>query len=175
MQFKQRILAIVALCVFTLSSPVAFAEVKIAVVDVQRAILSSEGAKRLMAQIQQEFKTDEDEIKKIQTEAAALLQRAQKDAEVMSESEKRRVQQEIESKNDDFVYLRQKLQKEITARQTELFSGTEAKVQKAIEELVLENDYDMILPRAAALYVGDLYDITRKVTEALNELDKPAN
>jgi Skp family chaperone for outer membrane proteins len=56
-----------------------------------------------------------------------------------------------------------------------LFSGTEAKVQKAIEELVLENDYDMILPRAAALYVGDLYDITRKVTEALNELDNKTN
>ena len=69
---------------------------------------------------------------------------------------------------------RQKLQKEISIRQAELFSGTEAKVQKAIEELVLKNDYDVILPRAAALYVGDLYDITRKITEALNNLDKPS-
>jgi len=172
--FKQRILAILVACVFAFASPVTFAEVKIAVVDVQRAILSSEEAKRLMAQIKDEFKSDEDQIRKIQTEAAALLQRAQKDQDVMSEAEKRRIQQEIESKNNDFVYLRQKYQREISARQVELFSGTEAKVQKAIEELVLENDYDMILPRAAALYVGDLYDITRKVTEALNELDKPA-
>ncbi|MBC8475761.1 MAG: hypothetical protein H8D52_00270, partial [Gammaproteobacteria bacterium] len=53
------------------------------------------------------------------------------------------------------------------------FAGTEVKVRKAIEELVLENDYDMILPRAAALYVGELYDVTRKVTEKLNEMDKP--
>ena len=43
--------------------------------------------------------------------------------------------------------------------------------RKAIEELVLENDYDMILPRGAALYVGDLYDVTRKVTEKLNEMN----
>ncbi len=172
---KQGIAVILAICVCMLSSPVAFAEVKIAVVDVQRAILSSVEAKKLLGQIQQEFKNDEDAIKVIQRDAAALLERAQKDADVMSDAEKRRIQSEIESKNNDFVYLRQKLQKEITARQTELFSGTEAKVQKAIEELVLENDYDMILPRAAALYVGDLYDITRKVTEKLNELDKPAN
>ena len=172
MQIKQRILAVIAICVLTLTAPFAFAEVKIAVVDVQRAILNSEEAKRLMAQIQQEFRTDEDEIRKIQTDAAALLEKAQKDAEVMSDAEKRRVQSEIESKNNDFVYLRQKLQKEISARQAELFSGTEAKVQKAIEELVLKNDYDVILPRAAALYVGDLYDITRKVTEVLNDLDK---
>ncbi len=172
MQIKQRMVAIVAVCMFALASPLAFAEVKLAVVDVQRAILSSEEAKRLLAQIQEEFKADEDEIRKIQTAAAALLERAQKDAEVMSDTEKRRVQQEIESKNNDFVYLRQKLQKEINARQTELFAGTEVKVQKAIEDLVLENDYDVILPRNAALYAGDLYDITRKVTEKLNQLDK---
>lgn len=174
MQIKQRLLSILAVFVFAFASPVAFAEVKIAVVDVQRAILNSEEAKRLMAQIQREFKTDEDEIRKIQTDAAALLEKAQKDGDVMSETEKRRIQQEIESKNNDFVYLRQKLQKEINTRQTELFSGTEAKVQRVIEDLVLKNDYDLILPRAAALWVGKLYDITSKVTEALNALDKPA-
>jgi outer membrane protein len=171
---KKNITAILAICLCALVTPVAFAEVKIAVVDVQRAILSSEEAKTLLAQIQQEFSTDEDAIKVIQRDAAALLERAQKDADVMSDAEKRRIQTEIESKNNDFVYLRQKLQKEITARQAELFAGTEAKVQKAIEEMVLANDYDLILPRAAALYVGNLYDITRKVTEKLNELDKPA-
>ena len=111
MQFKQRITAILAICVFALASPMAFAEVKLAVVDVQRAILSSEEAKRLLAQIQQEFQTDEDQIKTIQRDAAALLERAQKDAEVMSEAEKRRIQAEIESKNKEGGYVRQKLQK----------------------------------------------------------------
>ena len=149
----------------------AQAEMKIAVVDVDRAVAGSEAAQKLLRQLQVEFKTDEDTIKKIQTEAAELLQKMQKDADVMSDDEKRRVQQEIESLNNDFVYQRQKLQKEVAARQNELFSGTEVKVRKAIEELVLESDYDMILPRAAALYVGDLYDVTRKVTEKLNQTE----
>ena len=172
MQIKQRIWAVLAISVLVCVSPIAFAEVKIAVVDVQRAILNSEEAKRLLVQIQEEFRTDENKIGSIQTNAAALLERLQKDADVMSEDEKRRIQQEIESYNNDFVYERQKLQKAINTRQTELFSGTEAKIQRAIEDLVLKNDYDMILPRGAALYVGDLYDITRKVTEKLNEMDK---
>ena len=171
MQTKQRIWAVLAISVFAFVSPIAFAEVKIAVVDVQRAILNSEEAKRLLVQIQEEFRTDENKISAIQANAAALLERLQKDADVMSEDEKRRIQQEIESYNNDFVYERQKLQKAINTRQTELFSGTEAKIQRAIEDLVLKNDYDMILPRGAALYVGDLYDITRKVTEKLNEMD----
>ena len=54
-QIKQRIRAIiltVAAAVIGLAAPNVLAEVKIAVVDVQAAILNSEEAKRLMAQIQ---------------------------------------------------------------------------------------------------------------------------
>ena len=162
----------ISLCFGLFGSAAAVAEIKLAFVDVDRAVASSESAQKLLQQLQQEFSADEDTIKTIQTEAAALLQKMQKDSEVMSEDEKRRVQQEIESLNNDFVYQRQKLQKEVAARQQELFAGTDSKVRQAIEDLVRENDYDMILPRAAALYVGDLYDVTRKVTEKLNEMDR---
>ncbi|XOV90002.1 MAG: OmpH family outer membrane protein [Pseudomonadota bacterium] len=170
MQIRQYALTILAAFTF-LASPAALAEIKVAVVDVQAAILNSEEAKRLLAQIQNEFKGDEDNIRKIQSEAATILERLQKDAEVISEAEKRRLQQQIESLNNDFVYQRQRLQRQIEERQQELFAGIDQKVQKAIEDLVLKEDYDMILPRQAALYVGDLYNITRKVTEKLNELD----
>lgn len=154
-----------------LSVPVS-ADVKIAVVDVQSAILNSEQAKVYMAQIQQEFKKEEDEIRALQTSATALLERMQKDGDVMSEPEKRKLQQQIEDKNNDFVYLRKKLQRQIDDRQKELFTGIDQKVQQAIEELVKSEDFDLIIPRQAALYVSDLYDITRKVTEKLNTLDK---
>jgi len=173
-QMKQRILANAVATMMTLllalAAPTAFAEVKIAVVDVQAAILNSEEAKRLLKQIQEEFKDEEEKIRLIQTDAAVLYERLQKDSEVMSDAEKRRVQQQIESKNNDFVYNRQKLQRLIEERQQELFTGVDEKVQKAIEMLVKTDDYDLIIPRQAALYVGDLYNITRKVTEKLNEL-----
>ncbi|MDP4765191.1 MAG: OmpH family outer membrane protein [Pseudomonadales bacterium] len=157
------------------AAPAAVAEVKIAVVDVQAAILNSEEAKRLLAQIQEEFKDEEEKIRNIQTEAAVLFERMQKDAEVMSEAEKRRVQQQIESKNNDFVYNRQKLQRLIEERQQELFAGIDQKVQSAIEELVKSDDYDLIVPRQAALYVSEIYNITRKVTEKLNQMSARKN
>jgi len=166
-RFTLTVLAALLAC----AAPLAGAEVKVAVVDVQTAILQSEEAKRLLAQIQEEFAEEEEEIRSIQSEASKILERMQKDSEVMSDAEKRRLQQQIESLNNDFVYQRQKLQKQIEARQQELFSGIDQRVQKAIEDLVMTEDYDLILPRQSALYVGDLYNITRKVTEKLNELD----
>lgn len=173
MQKIHRVLLILAIGVAGLMSATAWAEVKIAFVDVQRAILSSEQAKAYMQQIQDETKSEQDEIRNLQTDAAALLERLQKDAEVMSDPEKRKLQQQIEDKNNDYRYLAQKLQKQIEERQGELFAGIDVKVQKAIEELVLSDDYDVIFRREAALYVGPLYDISRKLTEKLNSLDKP--
>ena len=140
MPIKQSILAILAISVLTFTSSFASAEVKIAVVDVQNAILQSEEAKRLLTQIQEEFKGEEDEIRKIQSEAAALLERMNKDADVMSDAEKRRLQQQIESMNNDFVYLRQKLQRQIEERQKELFTGIDSKIQKAIDEYKVRED-----------------------------------
>ena len=159
----------------TLISSSVLAEVKVAFVDVQRAILSSEQAKKLQAQIGEEFKDEEAEIRQVSSDATALMQRLQKDSEVMSDSEKMKLSKQIEEKENDFTYLRQKLQNKIQNRQNELFSGTEVRLQKAIEDLVMSDDYDIILPRNAALYVGDLYDITRKVTEKLNEMDGSEN
>ena len=121
MRLAKNILSIVVLGLGVIASTTAIAEVKLAFVDVDRAVASSEAAKELLTQLQGEFSTDEDTIKSIQTDAAVLLQRLQKDGEVMSEDEKRRLQQEIESLNNDFVYQRQKLQKEVAARQGELF------------------------------------------------------
>ena len=75
MQIKQSILvntfrAILAssALMMVFAAPAAVAEVKIAVVDVQAAILNSEEAKRLLAQIQEEFKDEEEKIRNIQTE-----------------------------------------------------------------------------------------------------------
>jgi outer membrane protein len=171
---KNRILSLLAIAVLAVTSSTAFAEVKIAIVDVQSAILQSEEAKRLLKQIQEEFKSEEDKIRELQSEATVIVEKFQKDAEVMSDAEKVRLQKQIESKNNDFVFFRQKLQRAIEERQKELFAGVDAKVQKAIEDLVLTEDYDLILPRQAALYVGDLYNITRKVTEKLNQIDAKA-
>lgn len=173
MHSKQPILATVAIFILALAAPAVFAETKIGVVDVQSAILQSEEAKRLLKQIQDEFKDEESEIRAVQSERVALYERLQKDNEVMSASEKRRLQQQIESKTNDLTYLSQKVQRQIEARQQELFQGIDSKVQKAIEELVLEDDYDLIFHRSHVLWAGDLYDLTRKITEKLNLLNPP--
>jgi len=170
---RRSIQTVAASMLMILVAQSALAEVKLAFVDVQRAILSTEEAKRIQTQVAEEFKEEQAELRQISTDAAALMQRAQKDAEVMSQAEKARINQELSEKDEEFKFRGERLQRQVNARQGELFEGMDQKLQKAIEDLVLSEDYDIILPRNSALYVGELYDITRKVTEKLNDLDKP--
>ena len=113
-------------------------------------------------------------LRKIQSDAAALLERAQKNSDVMSDQEKRKLQNEIQSKNSDFEYLRNKLQKEVQERRNELFAPVDQEVQQAIEDLVRENHYDLVIPAQATLYINPVYDVTNKITEKLNKYDAAA-
>ena len=174
MQITRPTLGILAALAMVLGSSPALAEMKVAVVDVQAAIANSDQAKRLVAQLQSEFKDQQDQIRKIQSDAAALLERAQKNSDVMSDLEKRKLQNEIQSKNSDFEYLRQKLQNQVEQRRNEMFAPVNKEVQQAIEDLVRENDYDLVVPAQATLYINPVYDVTNKVTEKLNQYDAAA-
>jgi len=168
----RQILTLLFLAATVFYTQAALAEVKIAVVDRQTAILQSEEAKKLLRQIEEEFKDKQQKVRDMEAERTALLERAQKDGEVMSPSEQGKLQSDIESLSSDLSYWSQKYQKEIVDRQRELLAGFNKKLQTAIEELVLSEDYDMVINREAAFYVGELYDITRKTTEKLNAMDK---
>ena len=174
MQKNRQILTLLFLTAAICFTNVVSAEVKIAVVDRQAAILQSEEAKRLLAQIEEEFKAEQKEIRDIEAERNAIVEKAQKDGDVMSQQEQRKLQRQIESIANDLNYKSQKYQKEIVERQRELLAGFNQKLQDAIQEIVLNDDFDMVLNREAAFYVSELYDITRKTTEKLNAMSKKA-
>lgn len=166
----QQMLTFLLLTATVCSALPALAEIKVAVVDSQKAILQSAEAKRLLQQLEDEFKDEQKEIRNIDAERTALLEKARKDGEVMSPQEQIKMRRQIESISNDLSYKTQKYQKEIVDRQRELLSGFSQKLQDAVREIVLSDDYDMVINREAVFYVGELYDITRKTTEKLNVL-----
>ena len=153
-------------------SSVAHAELKVAVLDTQRAIVGSEEAQGLIAQLEQEFKAKESDVGTLRDEIVALNERLQKDGEVMSDAEKRRVGKEIEDKRIDYQFQVNKLQKELNDRQQELFRELVPKVDAVLKDLIELEGYDMVMERSTLRWVNSKHDITRKVTEKLNERSK---
>ena len=160
-------LALFGLCLG--AAVLASAELKIAVLDTQRALVSSEEAKALLKQAQADLKKEEDEVNTLGEEIQQLQERLQTDGEVMGPTERRRVEKGIEDKRLDYQFKVNKLQKALEDRRQDLLQVMVPKVDAVLKDLIELEGYDLILERANLRYVNTKHDITRRVTEKLNQ------
>ncbi len=151
------------------AAAMAAAELKIAVLDTQRALVSSEEAKALLEQAQSELKKEEEEVNALGAEIQALQEKLQTDGEVMSPTEQRKAQKDIEDKRIDYEFLVNKLQKALQDRRQDLLQVMVPKVDAVLKDLIELEGYDLIMERANLRYVNPKHDITRRVTEKLNQ------
>ncbi len=147
----------------------AAAELKIAVLDTQRALVESEEAQALLQQAATELQTEEAEVQKLGEEIRAIQEKLQTDGEVMSATEQRKLQKDIEDKQIDYQFRVNKLQKEVNDRRQELLQQMVPKIDVVLKDLIELEGYDLIMERGSLRYVNSKHDITRKVTEKLNE------
>jgi outer membrane protein len=148
---------------------VAMAELKIAVLDMQRAILESNEAVAFIKQVQKEVAPDAEKVKKIEASAKKLQDQLAKDGAIMSESEKKKLTESIEEKLVNYKYLVGKLQNTQKQKQQELLRLMNPKVETAVKTLLAENKYDLVLQRQALVFSNAELDITAKLTEMLNK------
>ncbi|MFW6041371.1 MAG: OmpH family outer membrane protein [Guyparkeria sp.] len=151
------------------------AELKIAVLDTQRALLASEEAQELMNNSQTDLQDEQQEVNELGQEIMALQEQLQTDADVMSSAEQRRRQKEIEDKKMDYQFLANKLQKAVQDRRESLMQQMAPKIDAVLQDLIEVEGYDVIMQRGSLLYANSKHDITRKVTEKLNERHDAAN
>jgi outer membrane protein len=147
----------------------AVAEVKIAVINIQRAIGESEEAKVLLQKLEADLTPEQDAIRSLNTQISAMQEKFVKDSEVMSEAEKRRQQKEIEDKQIDYQFRVNKLQKAAQDRQQDILGQMAPKVDAVLRDLIELEKYDLIVNRQNVLYVDNKLDITSRVTELLNQ------
>jgi len=171
-QYKRGILAVVASFILAVSSSTAFAESKIGVSDAQRAILQSALGKQGMEQINGAFVEQEEQLKEMQKEITTLLEKLKKDTELMSDQEFQSLLQEISVRRARMGQLVEQVQ-QVRLQQTDrLIQSLTARYQEAVEALVLSDKYDLILPSQSVHYRHELYDVTAKITEKMNALEK---
>ncbi len=165
MSSKIRVLAFF-LCL--LLSAGAYAEIKIAVLNVQRAVAESTEAQDELAKIQEELTATQAEIQRMNAEMVALQERLVRDGDVMSSTDARRLQRELEDKQMDYEFRVNRFQKEVNDRQQEVINMMMPKIDAALGDLIEQEGYDLILHRQNVLYVDGAHDITSRVAERLN-------
>lgn len=148
----------------------ALAAGKIAVVDIQRAIIDTEVAKERLASLREEadFKGDMEEVEEIKKEGQALVEKLQKDGPVMSSDQQAALQKKIQEKQADLEHIARKLQAKEQEVLQEIIMQRQEQTKKVINELIQSEGIGLLLDKRAAIHAEPGFDITAKVTSQLN-------
>ena len=147
----------------------------VAVADSQAAIMSTDYAKKTFEKLNKDLEPQRNRLDQLRKELAAIEEKFQKNASIMSAKEKTDLQTQARQKMEEFQNLAQALQKRAQDVQQEMVQKMLPKMEEAVEEIRKASNIDIIIERKNVIWAEPATDITKKITEKLNTaMAKPA-
>lgn len=167
------LIKVLAIAGLVLASGAALAQQPvIGVVNLEQALFNSQAAQELQAIIQDEFRDDQQRAERLNTELRELVERAQRDESIMSESEKRKISSDAQEKQVQLQMISERVQGALQERNQGFIDSMRQNLGAAIQAVVQEGSYTIVLNADSVAFFDNVYDITGKVTAKLNELNK---
>jgi len=150
-------------------SQLASAQIKVAVVNLQRAVFESAEIKKADIEMQAKFKPRQDEVDQLNREIAALAQQlqsgagkltAQAEADLTAQGQTK--QRQLQRKQDD-------LQTDATAYRNDILSKSSAKMTEVVKKLAEEKGFDLIVDTTTTLYFKPAMDLTNDAIAAYDK------
>ena len=163
----------ILLAVTALSFPVlGYAQGKIAVVNLQEAILQTDLAQKRLAEVRNgdDYKADKAEFDRLKGEFDIVLSGFQNDSAAMSQDQMVAARQKLANKQADLEHVTGKLQQAEQLAGQQLLQEMSPKVQEVLRELIATEGIGLLLQRASVIHADAGYSITAKVTDKLNQL-----
>lgn len=150
---------------------IGWAQGKIAVVDLQEAILQTDQAQKRLSQVreQDDYKSDKAEFDKLKKEFDGLVKDFQKDAAVLSQEQQLAARKKLASKQADLEHVTGKLQQAEQGAGQALLQEMAPKVQEVLREIIAAEGVGLLLQRSSVIHADAGYSITAKVTDKLNQ------
>ena len=140
---------------------------KIGFVNTERILRESGPAKTAQSKIEAEFKKRDDELQRLNTSLRSQAEKFDKDAPVLSDSDRVKRQRELSNLDTDLQRKRREFQEDFNRRRNEEFSSIVTKANEAIKRIAEQENYDLIIQDAVT--VNPRIDITDKVIQSLGK------
>ncbi len=164
----RHLLATLAAAVFLVTASPARADMKVAVIDVQRAVMQTEDGLRAQATLKKMFDSRQQELNKKQTDLAKQKDELEKQAKTLSQAA---MQKRAEDWQKEMMTLQQVFvdyNKELEKKQKELTDPIFEKVMGIVKRLATTEGVDLVLDKQTVAYVrGDL-DLTDRAIQMYN-------
>ena len=152
-----------------LASPMILAQTgsKIGFVNTERILRDAVPAKAAQSKLETEFSRRDRELQEMGTRLKQLGERLERDAMVMSESERGRRQREVADLDKDYQRRQREFREDLNQRRNEELSQVVERANRVIRQIAEKEKFDLILQEA--VYASGRIDITDLVLQALSD------
>lgn len=152
-----------AIAATLLFSTAAFAQQKIAVVDIQAVLQAMPQLTSIGQKIEEEFKDQITDVQRLQKDGEFYVEKLQRDAATMSEAEKEALQQQILEVRQELQQKAQPLQQNIRSRENEERNKLLLRIKGAIDQVAETQKFDLVLNATAVPFADPAHDISEEV------------
>jgi outer membrane protein len=145
-------------------------DLKIAVVDMQRALNESDAGKKAKDQVKAKFEKAQGELKRQKDELDKQQEDFEKKSLVLKQDQQRDLQKDLEAKTLDFKRKYEDFQRDLKRIDAELTSGIVEQLYGVVAEYGQQKGYTMVLETSSGvlLYSDKSVDITDEVIKLHN-------
>ncbi|HNW77747.1 MAG TPA: OmpH family outer membrane protein [Candidatus Competibacteraceae bacterium] len=143
------------------------ADLKIGFVSVAKILSSAPQAEAASKRLEQEFAPRQKGLVEAQKSVRKLEEKLSKDGAVMSESQRRNLENDIRNQLRDLNRTNAELREDFNLRRNEELGKFQKQVLEVINGLAKEEGFDLVVNDGATLYASPQVDITDKVLSRL--------
>lgn len=157
-----------AACVVGLLLPAqAPAQVKVATINMQRAVLEANEIKKAANDMQAKFKPRQDELEKLQKEMATI--QAQLQGAQMTPNQQADLAAEGQRKQREAQRISEDLQADVERERTEILQRAGQRMGEVVKKLAEDKGLDMVVDATTTVFFKPALEITEEAIAAYNK------
>ncbi len=148
---------------------VSFAELKIGFVNVAKVMEKAPQAEKAKKRLEKEFSPRDKHLVSQGKEIKKLEEKLNRDASVMGESERRKLEKDIISKKRDAKREQEEFSEDFNMRRNEELGKLQRRIIEAVRALAKDQKFDLLMTDGV-IYASSQVDVTELVQEKLAKL-----
>ncbi len=147
----------------------AAAQMKVAVVNLQSAVLQTAEIKQASAALEAKYKPKQTEMEKLRTDLTGIQQKLQAGEGKLTPQAQNDLNVEGQRKQRDLQRMTQDVQEEFDAERNEILQKSGQRMAGVVKKLAEERGLDVVVDVSSTLYVKPALDLTADATAAYDK------
>ena len=167
---RRWLLATLALVV---TGGIASAQVKVGVINLQRAVLESAEIKKADTEMQAKYKPRQDELANIEKDLANISQQLQTGANKLTPQAQADLQAQGQKKQREHDRMAEDLQNDVNNERNDILGKSTQKMSEVVKKIAEEKGLDLVVDVSTTVYFKPALEITNDAIAAYDKAYPP--